>query len=342
VVEVVLGRRRKKAVPREKTPPGDAAPEPVSDKRPKKSPAAAKRKAHQKARKTDSPGAGGAPSVKRTTRKKAPAKKASRKRTAPKIHRDKVPTEPEEAASEVAVGRKLAEGRAHKAGRRKATASEAAPLLQHPRGARNLGQFTRAKAATVIKLVQDGAAQAYAAHIAGVAPRTLQYWLRRGRKLRDERAAWNIRIADGEDRADVEEDGPLPAEDIYSDFAHTYDKADAESVVDVFQCIVDRAHARPEFVHGGTISRSMGQGGGSESTSTRYGTIECAIWILERRDNRMFGKGATRPREDDERDESGRKTDPIADLLEHVNKALGQAPTDAPSPEEEEAEEGEG
>ena len=317
-MKVALGKRRRPA--KKLPPPGDAAPEPVSDKAPPKKKKAAKRKTHQKAKRLTSHEASSPPSKKRATRKKKSVKQ---------IHRDKKPTEPEEPASEAAVGRKMTDAKAHRVGRRKAYASEAAPLLEHPKTSGARGQFTPAVAATVVKLVQDGCAQSYAASIAGVSPRSLQYWLRRGRTLRDDRAAWCIRIEDGDDLADIEEDmGPLKAPDIYSEFAHAYDRAASESVTNVFQCIVDRANARgPEgFVRGG--SESQGNGGGS--VSTRHGTIECAMWILERTDNRMFGKGATRPREDDERDETGRKVDPIADLLEHVNKALGLAPSDKP------------
>lgn len=311
---------------RRKPPTANAAPKAKPDKPAAKKKTAKKRAARKKAKTLTSPGASSPPSNKRTPRKKATRKKASRK----KVHRAKKPTEPEEAGTEEAIGRKLADSRAHRGGRRKATASEASPLVRPkrlPRGNRVLDPFTDERQGTILKLVQDGAAQSYAAHIAGVSARTLQKWLRKGRKTREERDIWIERAMDGEPIEILNEDlGVCPEPDPYSEFAALYDKADAQSIVNVAQCILDRALARDGFVLGGTESQSEGQGGGSWSKSVRNGTIECAQWWLERKDNRMFGKGALRPREDDERAEDGRKVDPVADLLEHINRAFAQAP----------------
>ncbi len=316
---------------RRKPPSTNAGPKGEPDKKAPKKKRAAKRKTHKKAVKAKIARASTPPSKKRTSRKKTAKKTASRK----KVHRSKKPTELEEPASEGAVNRKLAESKRHRGGRRKATASELNPVVQSKRLRRGAGlddPFTQERRDTILKLVQDGAAQSYSAHIAGVSSRVLQRWLRRGRTVTDERDAWIARALDGEPINILTEDlGICPEPDEYSEFATNYDRADAESVVNVAQCILDRALARDGFVLGGTESQSEGQGGGSTSTSVRNGTIECAMWWLERKDNRMFGKGSLRPREDDERSEDGRKVDPVADLLEHINRAFGQAPTeDAP------------
>lgn len=315
---------------RRKPPSTNAGPKAKPDKPAAEKKKAAKRATHQKAKRLTSREASSPPSKKRTSRKKAAKKVSSRK----KVHRSKKPTELEEPASEEAVNRKLAASKRHRGGRRKATASELNPVVKSqplPRGG-FLDPFTLERRATILKLVQDGAAQSYSAHIAGVSSRVLQRWLRRGRTLIEERDAWIARALEGEPINILTEDlGICPEPDEYSEFATNYDKADAESIVNVAQCILDRALARDGFVLGGTISESEGQGGGSKSTSVRNGTIECAMWWLERKDNRMFGKGALRPREDDERSEDGRKVDPVAALLEHINRAFGQAPSeDAP------------
>ena len=304
---------------RRKPPSTNAGPKAKPDKPPAKKKKAAKRTTHKKAKRLTSREASCPPSKKRTTRKKA-AKKA-------RVHRSKKPTELEEPGTEEAITRKLTAGKRNRAGRRKATASELHPVVPPKRLPRGPDPFTPGSKAQILKLVQDCSAQSYAAHIAGVSARSLQRWLRKGRKRREERDNWIERALDGDPIDILTEDlGQCPEPDEYSEFATLYDKADAESIVNVAQCIIDRALARDGFVLGGTVSESLGGGGGSTSTSVRNGTIECAMWWLERKDNRMFGKGALRPREDDERAEDGRKVDPVADLLEHITRAFAQAP----------------
>ena len=267
----------------------------------------------------------------KTAKPKSTAKKARKKVTRAK---SKPAAVVPKRASEPALTELLDRRRG---GKRTPTRSEQHPLLEHPPFPYDRSSlFTQERQATVLCLIQDGAAQAYAAHIAGIGRRTLQSWLRKGRERRDAVEAWQTRIEQGETRADLTEElGHLPEMNDYALFAQLYERAEAESIVDVAQCILDRALARDGFVLGGTevrVEETEGKNGRKTtvrtSTTVRNGTIECAMWWLQRRDNRMFGSGAMRPQPDDERDDLGRRTDPVGELFEHVCRFFDKAPTE--------------
>lgn len=269
-----------------------------------------------------------------TPNSKKPHRGESRKSGGKKRESARSPAHPPETALAEVLG-------TPRSGRRPPTESELDPLSMPPDSGGTEGPlFTRSRCDAVLRLIQDGAAQAYAAHVVGVSRRSLQEWLRRGRSRRDAHESWQRRVDEGETVGEVMIDlGCQPGLDDFAAFAQLYEKAEATSILSIAQCIIDRALARDGFVLGGTETVTEESGSGNDrvvtrtSTTVRNGTIECAQWWLERRDNRMFGKGALRPMPDDERDEHGKRIDPVGALFDHITRFFDNAP-DVEKPDE--------